>query len=310
MEDEVEKGPDDEVKECQDELFPDLETVTSDVEIPVVCSKLYGKLWAPQTLAEFATVVQSLTLQPHGDVSGWRGQSNLRWPLQPSAVRRLESQPRNWLLDDNKVTEVALRDYEERLLQITRLAGHGFAGGRTLSDLEVLGVLQHHGAATRLTDFTENAFIALWFAASARPKDYGIVFGVDLDNVWRIDQEALLKSSFRALLDEAEGRMTYWKPSALSPRMPAQAAFLLWSEVQARDWSSLGTSAAVVPDVPSNSVLSDEFVGIAVSPALKAYMQRRWADTLGYGLVTMYPDFDGFANAHGHATELPWDFFV
>lgn len=201
-----------------------------------------------------------------------------------------------------------MREYEDRLLQLARLGGHGYASGRKLSDLEVLSVLQHHGAATRLADFTDNAFIALWFAATANHDRYGIVFGVEFDNAWRIGRDEYPQGSFLDLLDAAEGRMTYWKPAALSPRMPAQSAFMLWSEVQGRTWSSLGTQAAIEPDIPRVSELSSEFSAIAVSPDLKAYMKHRWQETLGYSQASMFPDLDGFANAHGAAQELPWDF--
>jgi FRG domain len=225
-------------------------------------------------------------------------------------VRRLQSQPAGWILDASEVTESVVRDYEERLVQQARLAGHGHPQNRRLADLEVLGILQHHGAATRLLDFTQNAFIALWFACRSRHQEYGVVLAVALDDAWRISTEEYLEASFAALLDEAEGRMTYWRPSALSPRMPAQEAFFLWSEVQAKDWSSLGTAGAIERDIKSISELSSEFVAIAVSPELKERMKGRWKDLLGYSEQTMFPDLDGFANTHAATQELVWDFFA
>lgn len=86
------------------EHFSDLEDPGNDSELPVVESSLYGKLWAPRTLAEFAGLVQSSSLASYGPLSGWRGQSDSRWPLHSSAVRRLQSQPRSWVLDTPAVT--------------------------------------------------------------------------------------------------------------------------------------------------------------------------------------------------------------
>ena len=128
-------------------------------------------------------------------------------------------------LDDSEIAERELREYENRLLNRARIAGHGFRD-RRLDDLELLGLLQHHGAATRLTDFTTNAFIALWFACQARPDEYGTVFGVALDDAFRVSTEELQTRTFAQLLADAEGRISVWMPAPLSPRMPAQARLL------------------------------------------------------------------------------------
>ena len=77
-----------------------------------------------------------------------------------------------------------------------------------MSDLEVLGLLQHHGAATRLVDFTESAFAALWFACRQRHDRWGIVFGAVLDDAWRIGRDEHLQAPFAELLAGGEGRMT------------------------------------------------------------------------------------------------------
>jgi hypothetical protein len=281
----------------------------SDADLPVVDSELFGRLWAPRTLSEFTALAEGeLAAQPLG---GWRGQARANWALHSAAVRRLESQARGWLLTGEDVTEAVVRSYEERLLQKARLAGHGHPpNGRRLADLELLGVLQHHGAATRLVDFTFNALIALWFACRSHLSIYGVVVGVALDDAMRIETEPALERDLATVLGEAEGRMTFWQPSALSPRMPAQHAFLLWSDVQPRDWSSLGTDAAEVPAEPAVSELSSEFAAIAISPRLKEFMKPRWQELLGYGEETMFPDLDGFANAHGAVQELAWDFML
>jgi hypothetical protein len=205
-------------RKVRDELFVDLEVRGPDLELPVVKSDLFGELWAPRDLAEYTALVQSPTLSD-ATVSGWRGQSDGSWAVHSGAYRRLMSQPQAWVADGETVRENVLRDYEDRLLQQARLAGHGYADGRRLSDLEVLGLLQHHGAATRLLDFTENAFIALWFACRQRLDRHGIVFGVALDDAWRIARDSFVDARFSSLLEEAEGRMTYWRPSALSPRI-------------------------------------------------------------------------------------------
>ncbi len=60
--------------------------------------------------------------------------------------------------------------YEADLLARTRMQGLDLHGSRRLGDLELLARLQHHGAATRLLDFTLGVRRALVLdAGTARP---------------------------------------------------------------------------------------------------------------------------------------------
>jgi hypothetical protein len=234
----------------------DIGSRDAQLDIDVVDTTCFGRLWAPASLAEFSALVQWEFLGP-GELSGWRGQAHEGWPLHSGAFRRLMVPARSWLLDNSAVTENVMREYETRLLNVARLAGHGNVG-RDLSDLELLARLQHHGAATRLVDFTHNALIALWFACRAYPKDWGIVFGAKLDSAQRVTDESTLRKPLSDLSAEAGGRMMAWRPSALSPRIPAQAGFFLWSAVR-----SIATGARSVkgmppqrPPVPANLMSS------------------------------------------------------
>lgn len=108
---------------------------------------LWGELWAPRDLPELVAVAAD----PHWGpdmLDGWRGQASINWPLHSGAVRRLQ-QPPAWGGTCSDVTEERVRMYESQLLDNARLAGHGHVDGRRLNDLELLTVLQHHGAAPR-----------------------------------------------------------------------------------------------------------------------------------------------------------------
>lgn len=104
------------------------------------------------------------------------------------------------------MTEERVRLYESQLLDNARLAGHGTASGRRLSELELFTLLQHHGAATRLLDFTENALVATWFACHAHEDSYGLLLGIDLTNGWRLQSEAEIQQPFEDLIEAAEHR--------------------------------------------------------------------------------------------------------
>ena len=278
-----------------------------DLFVAVVRTESFGRLWAPQSLSEFAALVEFEGLGPTG-LRGWRGQADVRWPLHSSALRRLLAGPRGWLLDDASVREGAVRSYEQRLLQTARLAGHGHFD-RPLTDLELLAKLQHHGGATRLLDFTRNAFVGLWFACRHLADRWGVVFGVNLDEGRELHTQESVNASLVEVLDSANGRLSYWHPSPLSPRMPAQAGFLLWSDVRELPWGSVG-SAGVVDETAGTTVskLTSEFAAIAIPPDLKADMQDRWESLLGLSEEALFPDFDGFAVANGAMQPLTYRF--
>ena len=220
-------------------------------------------------MAEYTTLIQWEWLGP-GGLSAWRGQASIDWPLHSSAHRRIIStSPRGWLLDTADVAESVLRDYEDKLLNSARMTGHGHAGGREHADLELLARLQHHGGATRLVDFSSSAIIALWFACRGHADTWGAVFGANLDAATELRTPDELRDGLATSRDDEDGTLFYWRPSALSPRIPAQAGLLVWS--RAREgcaWGSLGGGRIDPRWTPSTSNLDPEFAAIAVSPDL------------------------------------------
>lgn len=71
-----------------------------------------------------------------------------------------------------------LKQWEEEVIDAFR---REFGHLRKRSDLEVLAFARHHGAPTRLLDWTSNPLIALWFAVSdsAWDQEDGKVFQLD-----------------------------------------------------------------------------------------------------------------------------------
>ena len=106
----------------------------------------------------------------------FRGQAKDEWRLDSAAVRRLEREYGDDVLTDERVLHDLLRRYQadERIIPM------GVIGGYPMEELQALSVLQHHGAATMLLDFTENALVALWFASTTEDDHDGRVFAVDI----------------------------------------------------------------------------------------------------------------------------------
>lgn len=275
----------------------------TEVNLPMIEHERLGRLWAPQLMTEMASLLALLGWQTRG---GWRGQADLDWHLDSGAVRRVrEPRPEDDLVGAPEgYLEQVVRRYDTELLARARMAGHGWNGGRTLSDLELLAVLQHHGAATRLMDFTRNAWTALWFACRDAPERFGLLVGFDLSGAFEVSDATTLAQPFGDLLDAADERVSIWRPSALSPRIPAQQGFFLWGPARFRPWGSIGVFTEEDAGESPISRRVPGFVCVAVAPELKHDMDLHWSSLFGFEQETMFPDLDGFARAHGAAEPL------
>jgi hypothetical protein len=87
----------------------------------------------------------------------WRGHGNIDYTLHHSLHRRLT---RASIAE----TEASLAAEEMRLIERARAAGYDQFANRPLTEVELVALLQHEGAATRFLDVTPDPFIALFFA--------------------------------------------------------------------------------------------------------------------------------------------------
>lgn len=96
----------------------------------------------------------------------FRGQANASWPLRTSLERALES---------GDVGE------EERLIYLFKSRAHHYLPSTPAldNDLEWLALMQHHGAPTRLLDFTRSPYVALYFAIENAAEPHCAVWAVN-----------------------------------------------------------------------------------------------------------------------------------
>ena len=81
----------------------------------------------------------------------------------------------------------SLRQIEFRLIREFRRHLHRYSGTNidSTDELRFMGLMQHHGAPTRLLDWTYSFFIALYFAAEeAEPDSESAIWAIDLDWCW------------------------------------------------------------------------------------------------------------------------------
>ena len=79
------------VRDTGTERWCDISSRDADVDLAVVDAERWGRVWAPETLAEYVRVIQRTTWAT-GQPAIWRGQS-CAWPLHSGAVRRFIDNP-------------------------------------------------------------------------------------------------------------------------------------------------------------------------------------------------------------------------
>ncbi len=106
---------------------------------------------------------------------GWvfRGQTDCDWQLIPAVARH-----------DPKVNP---KDAEEKLFAELKQRLPSVLHDNPKDDWELLALVQHHGASTRLLDWTKNPLAALWFSVSPRLRENNLpdcaVWACKLDDV-------------------------------------------------------------------------------------------------------------------------------
>jgi hypothetical protein len=267
-------------------------------EIPVAETELYGKVLAPRSPDQLMLVLGQLAAV---GVGAWRGHADATWKLDSSLARRWQRH-RAYLGPAYPLDEARLRRLETEVIEAARRAGFL----EPVADLELLARLQHHGAATRLLDCTRNAFVALWFACRELTDDAGVLVGFRLSEDRALQlSSAMLHDDLEALLAIANGRLLWWRPRTLSPRIAAQQAVFVFSETVEKPWGSVNltgkTDIGGVGDIPG-------LVTLLVSSELKASLNGGWEEIFGYTEESLFPDFDGFAQSHSIANPFPVGF--
>ncbi|MBX3009746.1 MAG: FRG domain-containing protein [Melioribacteraceae bacterium] len=287
-------------------------------------TSLYGEVWAPNDFGQYSRFVSYLA-EVIGQNAIWRGQSIINWPFHSSAVRRIlkfgwsekggiDSPHAKFDYETNNLRKV-VTEYEQQLLIEARRMGYDYQNGRRLYDLELLAILQHYGAATRLIDFTKNAFIALWFACQSDKNETGVVFTGRLDSkkgrTKRLINYNDIMIPIDKLLRNNQDTMFIWEPMHIFQRMKMQQGIFLVSEPIADTWGSLPIKSVGIPD-PKVWNFDCSLIPIAITPKLKEDMNSMesnyWSGLFGYSVATLFPEIDGFCKYHSSEQDYDLNF--
>ncbi len=111
-------------------------------------------------------------------LDGWafRGQKSANWALWSAISRQLQK-----FCPDTE----SWPEREKRVIRIFQRKAHNFLSDpRILEDeLRCLALLQHHGAPTRLIDFTKSPYVAAFFALEDADED-AAVYALNTPYLW------------------------------------------------------------------------------------------------------------------------------
>ncbi|MBO3697467.1 FRG domain-containing protein [Roseivirga sp. E12] len=259
-------------------------------------SNLYGELDMPEDFIELTQLMLRKDLHRKSGsetlrVRYWRGQSNVNWRLDSGAYRRVQRD-----LRPGQDVNDEIRNYETRLLDYATHQGYRYHEGRDLSDFELLAKLQHHGAATRLIDFSCSALTALWFCVSSLPDDMGLLIGLNTRYIGGGEKQVhnLTYEEIISACDKYTNPSLWDSPSTTS-RISAQNAQFIYSKIGEHKAGSLMTFYE--GDVNSF---------IPISPKLKVECSEILSNVYNIRKSTLFPDIDGFGAANA-ADQDQWN---
>ncbi|MBI1792363.1 MAG: FRG domain-containing protein [Acidobacteria bacterium] len=239
-----------------------------------------------------------ITYPPYADWA-FRGQRDERWRIYSALSRYLY---------DLRVDPALWIDQEERILRIFKRKAHNFLTRAPAleDDFEWLALMQHHGAPTRLLDFTWSPYVAAFFALeraagdaaiwAINPAQAGAMQG-QLP-LFPTDTDPTRKENFRRFFLRQEIPFVWvGEPQAMNRRLSAQSGtFAIPGNLN----QSLEEILGAYPD-PRNTLVK------LVLPAAK--IRKRGLRELYRMKITresLFPDLDGLARSLAYELEFHW----
>jgi len=262
---------------------------------------LFASPAAPMDIVHIDSWNQFVALSSECDGWAFRGLPDADWQLYSSLSRYLHS-----FVPDQS----AWRQREERALRIFRRKAHNYlsdGAGVLDDDIRCLALMQHHGAPTRLLDFTKSPFVAAFFALY-NTSCSAAVFALDTPALWsaaprhdaRLRREAIdprVAGNFaRHFTVNSEEIIWVGEPEAMDRRLVAQSGTFVVPGVLDKPLD------AIIGQYERGTPLLRKFV---LPPAVRAEaMLSLYRMNITH--ATLFPDLDGLARSIGYELEITW----
>jgi len=233
----------------------------------------------------------------------FRGQSHAEWPLLSSLSRyffNFQVHPDAWPLQ------------EERILRIFRRKAYLYMARVPEEDdsLQWLALMQHHGAPTRLLDFTWSPYVAAFFALekAIRPAAVWAVFPPALQR-GRINDECQtptreevapwIKGNYeKYFLPNTESFVVIGEPHTMNERLIAQSGTFVMP----------GTIAQPVEKIISESCRENAIVKFVLNTESLRTDALRSLYYMNLSNSSLFPDINGLARSLAYELEFHWAF--
>jgi len=230
--------------------------------------------------------------------SNWafRGERDERWPLYSSLSRYLQN---------FGVAPEAWPQQEARILRIFKRKAHQFIERPPDwdDDFQWLALMQHHGAPTRLIDFTWSPYVAAFFALERTLAD-GVVWAM---NPARVDSsraphparmDPRLKGNFTRYFLKGTHRFIWMgEPHTMNRRLIAQSG----------TFAVPGVLDVAIEDILSDIDQENILAKIVLQHSIRETgMRELYRMNITY--ATLFPDLDGLAKSMGYELEFHWGY--
>ena len=254
-----------------------------------------------RTWLEFQEVLRQ------GRYKSWafRGQSDARWSLASSLSR---------YLDSFGVHRDAWALQEWRIIRIFRRKAHLFLDNVPAEDdvFQWLALMKHHGAPTRLLDFTWSPFVAAFFALQGATRE-AAVWALSVPQLRQppghLPQEYQGSAATRPMREAGSFERLYLnatvpfvavgEPYVMNKRLVAQSGTFVTPSVIDRPVEEI---LATYPD--SRSLLTK--VVLETDSLREDAMEELYS--MNVTPATLFPDLDGLARSMAYELEFHWAF--
>ncbi|WP_225984714.1 FRG domain-containing protein [Noviherbaspirillum aerium] len=202
------------------------------------------------------------------------------------------------------------RSREERAIRIFRRKAHNFLPDRQVldNDFRCLTLMQHHGAPTRLLDFTKSPFVAAFFALENAVAD-SAVFALNTPALWNATPVAIPALTRDAIDPRLDGNFARYflqnnssivwigEPEEMDRRLVAQSGTMVVPGVLDRSLDEIlqayGCKGTLIKKLVLSQTMREQ--------AMKALYRMNITN------ASLFPDLDGLARSIRVELEVVWN---